>query len=66
MQTGLVLSSQAAERHVIRIYDLGEAQGVKFITMEYAEGGNLHRIMFAPTGYSLTFFSCRRPMGIYE
>jgi len=30
---------------VIRIYDLGEAQGVKFITMEYLEGENLHQIL---------------------
>ena len=30
---------------MIRIYDLGEAQGVKFITMEYLEGENLHQIL---------------------
>ena len=32
-------------RNVIRIYDLGEAQGVKFITMEFLEGENLHQIL---------------------
>jgi serine/threonine protein kinase/tetratricopeptide (TPR) repeat protein len=41
----LLLSSKVTDRHVIRIYDLGEAQGVKFITMEYIEGENLHAIL---------------------
>jgi tetratricopeptide (TPR) repeat protein/predicted Ser/Thr protein kinase len=41
----LLLSSQVTHRNVIRIYDLGEAQGVKFITMEYLEGDNLHKIL---------------------
>jgi len=37
----LLLSSQVTHRNVIRIYDLGEAQGVKFITMEFMEGETL-------------------------
>jgi serine/threonine protein kinase len=41
----LLLSSQVTDRNVIRIYDLGEAQGVKFITMEFMEGENLHQIL---------------------
>ena len=41
----LLLSSQVTHRNVIRIYDLGEAQGVKFITMEFLEGENLHQIL---------------------
>ena len=41
----LVLSSQVTHRNVIRIYDLGEAHGVKFITMEFLEGENLHQIL---------------------
>jgi len=41
----LLLSSQVTHRNVIRIYDLGEAQGVKFITMEYLEGETLHQIL---------------------
>jgi tetratricopeptide (TPR) repeat protein/predicted Ser/Thr protein kinase len=40
----LLLSSQVTHRNVIRIYDLGEAQGVKFITMEYLQGESLHQI----------------------
>ena len=41
----LLLSSKVTHRNVIRIYDLGEAQGVKFITMEYLEGEDLLRIL---------------------
>ena len=41
----LLLSSQVTHRNVIRIYDLGEAQGVKFITMEFVQGENLHQIL---------------------
>jgi tetratricopeptide (TPR) repeat protein/predicted Ser/Thr protein kinase len=41
----LVLSSRVTHRNVIRIYDLGEAQGVKFITMEFLEGQNLHQVL---------------------
>jgi serine/threonine protein kinase/Tfp pilus assembly protein PilF len=41
----LVLSSQVTHRNVIRIYDLGEAQGVKFITMEFIEGKDLRSIL---------------------
>lgn len=41
----LLLSSQVTHRNVIRIYDLGDAQGMKFITMEYIEGENLHQIV---------------------
>jgi serine/threonine protein kinase/tetratricopeptide (TPR) repeat protein len=41
----LVLSSRVTHRNVIRIYDLGEAQGVKFITMEFIEGKDLRSIL---------------------
>ncbi len=41
----LLLSSKVTHRNVIRIYDLGEADGLKFITMEYMEGQNLHQIL---------------------
>ena len=41
----LLLSSQVTHRNVIRIYDLGDALGVKFITMEFMEGENLLQIM---------------------
>jgi tetratricopeptide (TPR) repeat protein/predicted Ser/Thr protein kinase len=41
----LLLSSKVTHRNVIRIYDLGEADGVKFITMEYLEGRDLRFIL---------------------
>jgi tetratricopeptide (TPR) repeat protein/predicted Ser/Thr protein kinase len=41
----LLLSSKVTHRNVIRIYDLGEAQGMKFITMEFMEGETLHQIV---------------------
>ena len=34
----LILARQVTHRNVIRIFDLGEADGIKFITMEYVEG----------------------------
>jgi tetratricopeptide (TPR) repeat protein/predicted Ser/Thr protein kinase len=37
----LLLAHQVTHRNVIRIYDLSEADGMKFITMEYVEGDNL-------------------------
>ena len=41
----LLLSSRVTHRNVIRIYDLGEAQGMKFITMEFVEGETLQHIL---------------------
>jgi eukaryotic-like serine/threonine-protein kinase len=37
----LILARQVTHRNVIRIFDLGEAEGIKFITMEYIEGRDL-------------------------
>ena len=37
----LVLSRRITHKHVVRIHDLGEAEGVKFFTMEYIEGDSL-------------------------
>lgn len=37
----LILARQVTHRNVIRIYDLGGAEGVKFISMEYIEGQDL-------------------------
>jgi eukaryotic-like serine/threonine-protein kinase len=41
----LVLARQVTHRNVIRIFDLGEADGMKFITMEYIEGRDLKSII---------------------
>ena len=37
----LVLARQVTHKNIIRIYDLNEADGVKFITMEFIEGEDL-------------------------
>jgi len=41
----ILLSSKVTDRNVIRIYDLGDADGIKFITMEYVEGEDLRTIL---------------------
>ena len=41
----LLLAHQVTHKNVIRIYDLSEADGVKFITMEYVEGSDLRRFL---------------------
>jgi len=41
----LILSTQVTHRNVVRIYDLGEADGMKFITMEYIEGADLRTLI---------------------
>ncbi len=41
----LILSTQVTHRNVVRIYDLGEAEGMKFITMEYVEGEDLRTLI---------------------
>jgi len=41
----LRLSQRVTHRNVIRIYDLGEGDGVKFITMEYIEGQDLRTLI---------------------
>ena len=41
----LVLARQVTHKNIIRIYDLNEADGVKFITMEFVEGEDLRTIM---------------------
>ena len=41
----LILARQVTHRNVVRIYDLGEADGVKFITMEYIEGRDVTSLL---------------------
>ena len=41
----LILARQVTHRNVIRIFDLGEADGVKFITMEYIDGRDLKSLL---------------------
>jgi eukaryotic-like serine/threonine-protein kinase len=41
----ILLSSKVTHRNVVRIYDLGDAEGLKFITMEYVDGKDLRQIL---------------------
>jgi serine/threonine protein kinase/tetratricopeptide (TPR) repeat protein len=41
----ILLASRITDRNIIRIYDLGDADGVKFITMEYLEGEDLRLVL---------------------
>src|SRR5579864_616022 len=48
----LLLAHQVTHRNVIRIYDLSEANGMKFITMEYVEGENLLTLLHEKKKFS--------------
>ena len=41
----LILAREVTHRNVIRIFDLGQAHGVRFITMEYVEGRDLRTLL---------------------
>ncbi len=41
----LVLARQVTHKNIVRIYDLNEAEGVRFITMEFIEGEDLRSIL---------------------
>jgi serine/threonine protein kinase len=41
----LLTATQVTHKNVIRTYDISEADGVKFITMEFVEGDDLRRIL---------------------
>jgi tetratricopeptide (TPR) repeat protein/predicted Ser/Thr protein kinase len=41
----LILARQVTHKNVVRIFDLGEAEGAKFISMEYIDGRDLHSVL---------------------
>src|SRR5437867_688387 len=41
----VILARDVSHRNVVRIYDLGQASGVRFITMEYVEGRDLRALL---------------------
>ncbi len=41
----LILSRHVTHKNVVRIYDMGEADGTRFITMEYVEGEDLRGVL---------------------
>jgi serine/threonine protein kinase len=41
----LILARQITHKNVIRIFDLGQAEGIRFITMEYVDGQDLYSLL---------------------
>ena len=41
----LILARQISHKNVVRIFDIGETDGMKFITMEYIDGGDLKSLI---------------------
>ena len=41
----LILASKISHKNILRIHDLGEVNGMKFISMAYVEGQDLHQII---------------------
>jgi len=41
----LILARQVTHKNVVRIFDLGEAEGAKFISMEYVDGRDLRSLL---------------------
>jgi len=41
----LVLARQVTHKHVVRIHDLGELQGIKYLTMPFVEGEDLAGVL---------------------
>jgi eukaryotic-like serine/threonine-protein kinase len=41
----LLLASKISHKNVLRIHDLGDVEGVKFISMAYVEGEDLHYLL---------------------
>jgi len=41
----LILAREVTHRNVIRIFDLGQSKGIKFITMEFVEGRDLRAML---------------------
>src|ERR1017187_7747850 len=48
----LLLSQQVTHKNVIRIYDLGDSDGVKFITMEFVEGQDMRTLILERKKFS--------------
>jgi serine/threonine protein kinase/Flp pilus assembly protein TadD len=41
----LILSRNITHKNVVRIFDLGEAEGIRFISMEYVDGEDLRTVL---------------------
>jgi eukaryotic-like serine/threonine-protein kinase len=50
----LLLASKISHKNILRIHDMGEVAGVKFISMAYIEGEDLHAVLTANPKMPLT------------
>ena len=41
----LLLGSKVSHKHILRIHDLGDVDGLKFISMAYVDGEDLHTVL---------------------
>jgi tetratricopeptide (TPR) repeat protein/predicted Ser/Thr protein kinase len=41
----LILARQIAHRNIVRLYDISDGSGVKFITMEFVDGEDFHTLL---------------------
>ena len=48
----LILARNITHKNVVRIYDLGEADGIRFITMEYVDGEDMRTMLRKNGKYS--------------
>jgi serine/threonine protein kinase len=48
----LILARNITHKNVVRIYDLGEADGIRFITMEYVDGEDMRTMLRQHGKYS--------------
>jgi serine/threonine protein kinase/Tfp pilus assembly protein PilF len=49
----IILARKITHKNVIRIFDLGQAEGMKFITMEYVEGRDLKTLLCSEPRFSI-------------
>ncbi|MGO9275588.1 MAG: protein kinase domain-containing protein [Terriglobia bacterium] len=49
----LLMASKVSHRNILRIHDLGDVDGVKFISMAYVEGEDLHHVLKREGGLPL-------------
>ncbi len=57
----LILARNITHKNVVRIYDLGEAEGIRFISMEYVDGEDLRTLLRHHSK-----FSSREAIGMIE
>jgi len=56
----LLLASKISHKNILRIHDLGDFQGIKFITMAFVEGADLSGLVERTGRLELNRATCRR------